>query len=115
MQTQLRHGGDLRGLVDTLDYIQGMGVKAIYLAGSPFINLPWQADGAGTWRTKLMEEADIHPGYSPVDFTLLDHHFGKIQDWRDAITEIHRRNMYVVIDNTLATVRECDCPRFDPG
>jgi alpha-1,3-glucan synthase len=24
---QLRHGGDLQGLVDSLDYIQGMGVK----------------------------------------------------------------------------------------
>lgn len=28
MSTQYRHGGDLAGLVDTLDYIQGMGVKA---------------------------------------------------------------------------------------
>ena len=25
--TQFRHGGDLAGLVDTLDYIQGMGIK----------------------------------------------------------------------------------------
>jgi alpha-1,3-glucan synthase len=24
---QLRHGGDLQGLVDSLDYIQGMGMK----------------------------------------------------------------------------------------
>lgn len=24
---QLRHGGDLQGLVDTLDYIQGLGIK----------------------------------------------------------------------------------------
>lgn len=23
----MRHGGDLQGLVDTLDYLQGMGVK----------------------------------------------------------------------------------------
>ena len=89
MQTQLRHGGDLRGLVDSLDYIQGTGAKAIYLAGSPFINLPWQADG-----------------YSPVDFTLLDYHFGTIQDWRDAITEVHRRGMYVILDNTLATMSD---------
>lgn len=25
--TQLRHGGDIQGLVDSLDYIQGMGIK----------------------------------------------------------------------------------------
>lgn len=24
---QLRHGGDIQGLIDTLDYIQGMGIK----------------------------------------------------------------------------------------
>jgi hypothetical protein len=27
METQFRHGGDLAGLVDSLDYIQGMGIK----------------------------------------------------------------------------------------
>jgi alpha-1,3-glucan synthase len=26
-ETQLRHGGDIRGLKDSLDYIQGMGIK----------------------------------------------------------------------------------------
>lgn len=26
-QTQLRHGGDMRGLQDSLDYLQGMGIK----------------------------------------------------------------------------------------
>lgn len=25
--TQLRHGGDIQGLIDSLDYIQGMGIK----------------------------------------------------------------------------------------
>jgi alpha-1,3-glucan synthase len=41
---QLRHGGDLQGLVDSLDYIQGMGIKGIYIAGSAFLNLPWGVD-----------------------------------------------------------------------
>ena len=44
MSTQLRFGGDLAGLIDSLDYIAGMGIKAIYIAGSPFINQPWGAD-----------------------------------------------------------------------
>ena len=26
-QTQLRHGGDIRGLEDSLDYLQGLGIK----------------------------------------------------------------------------------------
>lgn len=27
METQFRHGGDLTGLIDSLDYIQGIGIK----------------------------------------------------------------------------------------
>lgn len=44
MSTQLRFGGDVQGLVDSLDYIQGMGVRGLYIAGSPFLNQPWVAD-----------------------------------------------------------------------
>jgi alpha-1,3-glucan synthase len=62
LSNQFRHGGDIAGLVDALDYIQGMGIKVsrpkykrhvrmlntlkgLYIAGSPFVNLPWKADG----------------------------------------------------------------------
>ena len=101
-QTQLRHGGDIQGLLDSLDYLQGMGIRvgkpnntqaqrlirlqALYLAGSPFINVPWASDG-----------------YSPLDLSLLDHHFGNITEWQTTMDEIHRRGMYVVMDNTMAT------------
>lgn len=44
MSMFMRHGGDIAGLTDTLDYIAGMGIRGIYLVGSPFINLPWTAD-----------------------------------------------------------------------
>jgi len=87
MQTQLRHGGDLQGLIDSLDYIQGMGVKAIYVAGSPMINMPWGADQ-----------------YSPLDFSLLDMHFGNIDLWRQATEAIHSRGMYIILDNTMGTM-----------
>ncbi|TQN65173.1 Cell wall alpha-1,3-glucan synthase ags1 [Colletotrichum shisoi] len=85
--TQLRWGGDIAGLVDTLDYLQGMGIKGIYFGGSILINAPWNYDS-----------------YSPLDHTLLDMHFGNITEWREAIAEIHRRDMYVVFDNTMATL-----------
>lgn len=39
----------------------------------------------------------------PVDFSFLDPHFGTIEDWRTVIDEIHRRGMYIVLDNTMAT------------
>ncbi|KAK4185416.1 hypothetical protein QBC35DRAFT_465599 [Podospora australis] len=89
MSTQLRFGGDLEGLRDSLDYIAGMGIKAIYIAGSPFINLPWGADS-----------------YSPVDLTLLDKHFGTLKTWQDVIQEIHDRDMWVILDNTMATMSD---------
>ncbi|KOC10533.1 alpha-1,3-glucan synthase Ags1 [Aspergillus flavus AF70] len=85
--TQMRHGGDVAGLVDTLDYLQGMGIKAIYLAGTILMNQPWGSDG-----------------YSALDTTLLDQHFGDIATWRNAIDEIHKRGMYVIFDNTIATM-----------
>ncbi|KAJ5986732.1 hypothetical protein N7451_011097 [Penicillium sp. IBT 35674x] len=84
---QMRHGGDLDGLIDTLDYIHGMGFKAIYFAGTYLMNLPWAYDG-----------------YSPADTTLLDMHYGTLEDWRRTITEIHKRDMYVLVDNTLSTM-----------
>ena len=85
--TQLRHGGDVKGFQDTLDYIEGMGIKGIYLVGSPFINFPWGADA-----------------FSPLDLTLLDHHFATIDAWRECINEMHRRGMFVVFDNTMSTL-----------
>ncbi|KAF2011183.1 glycosyltransferase family 5 protein [Aaosphaeria arxii CBS 175.79] len=84
---QFRFGGDAKGLMNNLDYIQGMGIKCIYLSGTPFINMPWSSDGFGA-----------------LDFTLLDHHHGLIEDWRALITEIHARSMYVILDNTLGTM-----------
>jgi alpha-1,3-glucan synthase len=50
------------------------------------MNQPWGADG-----------------YSPLDLTVLDQHFATIATWREAIDEIHRRGMYVLMDNTMAT------------
>ncbi|OJJ32183.1 hypothetical protein ASPWEDRAFT_118157 [Aspergillus wentii DTO 134E9] len=84
---QMRHGGDVDGLVDTLDYLQGMGIKGLYLAGTVLMNQPWGADG-----------------YSALDTTLLDQHYGTLAKWREAITEIHKRGMYVIFDNTIATM-----------
>jgi alpha-1,3-glucan synthase len=43
-ETQLRFGGDLKGLVAKLDYLAGMGIKVIFISGTPFLNMLWQAD-----------------------------------------------------------------------
>ena len=76
----LPYNVDVEGLIAD-DY------QVLYLAGSPMINFAWGSDG-----------------YSPLDLTLLDRHFGDIETWRAAITEVHRRGMYVLMDNTFATM-----------
>ena len=43
-ETQLRFGGDLRGLVARLDYLYGMGIRGISISGTPWLNMLWQAD-----------------------------------------------------------------------
>ncbi|KAL7416221.1 putative alpha-1,3-glucan synthase [Mrakia frigida] len=89
LDTQLRHGGDIKGLVSdrSLDYFELLGVKVIYISGTPYLNMPWQADG-----------------YSTLDFTIFDPHWGTIQDWADAIQLIHNRGMYIVVDSTISTM-----------
>lgn len=84
---QLRHGGDLQGVVDSLDYIHGMGIRGIYIVGSLFLNRPWELDGFG-----------------PYDLTILDHHLGNVTQIRAAIQAIHDKGMYVLVENTFATM-----------
>ena len=43
-ETQLRFGGDLKGLRAKLDYLYGMGIRTIFMSGTPFLNEIWQAD-----------------------------------------------------------------------
>ena len=102
MSNQFRFGGDVVGAMNDLDYIQGLGIKvswmasvetkltdlrAIYITGTAFINMPWASDG-----------------YGPLDFTLLDRHHGNILEWRNFIDEVHSRGMYVIFDNTISTM-----------
>jgi len=45
-------------------------------------------------------------GYSPLDFSVLDPHWGTIQDWREAIDAIHARGMYFMADFTVGTMSD---------
>ncbi|KAF8843644.1 glycoside hydrolase family 13/glycosyltransferase family 5 protein [Paxillus ammoniavirescens] len=88
-ETQLRFGGDLKGLASKLDYIQGMGIKGLYLSGTIFLNMIWQADS-----------------YSPLDFSVVDPHWGTIADWQEFIDTLHARGMYIMLDFTVGTMSD---------
>ena len=83
------HGGDLRGVIDRLDYIQGLGTTAIWLA-PVFTNRPVQGIGANA-------SAGYH-GYWITDFTRVDPHFGTNDDLRRLVRLAHDRGIKIYLD-----------------
>ena len=76
------HGGDLAGLLDELDYLEDMGVTAIWMTPM-FKNNPVQGSGANV-------SAGYH-GYWITDFTQFDPHFGTNAELEALIDEAHSR------------------------
>ena len=98
------HGGDLKGLVKRLDYIQALGATALWV-GPIFKNKPVQG-GPG------QESAGYH-GYWITDFTHVDPHLGTDAEFKALVDAAHARGMKVYMDiivNHTADViqyREC--------
>jgi pullulanase-type alpha-1,6-glucosidase len=83
------HGGDLKGVLNRLDYIQGLGTTAIWLAPI-FKNRPVQGTGNDV-------SAGYH-GYWITDFTQVDPHFGTNADLKKLVAEAHRRGIKIYLD-----------------
>ena len=71
--------GDLRGMIDKLDYLQWLGVDCLWLP--PFFASPLR-DG----------------GYDVSDYTAVLPEFGDIEDFQDFLDAAHSRGMRVIID-----------------
>ncbi|WP_428269838.1 maltose alpha-D-glucosyltransferase [Haliangium sp.] len=71
--------GDFRGLVDKLDYLQDLGITAIWLL--PFYPSPLRDDGYDTADYK-----NVHPAY------------GNLRDFRRFLDEAHRRGLRVITE-----------------
>lgn len=77
-----RHGGDLKGIMDHLDYIEQLGVTAI-------------------WLTPVLENdmpGGSYHGYATTDYYRVDPRFGTNEDYRRLIAECHKRGIKVVMD-----------------
>lgn len=81
------NGGDLAGLLDKIDYIQGLGTTSIWLTPS-FKNKAVQAED---------NSAGYH-GYWITDFTQIDPHLGTNAELKALIDEAHSRGMKVYFD-----------------
>jgi len=74
--------GDLRGIIEKLDYIKDLGVDAIWI--NPFFKSPMK---------------DF--GYDVSDYLEVDPIFGKNTDLIELITQVHIRNLKIILDLPL--------------
>ncbi|RGP41239.1 Alpha-amylase [Altererythrobacter insulae] len=98
------HGGDLKGLTEKLDYIEGMGVTAIWFAPI-FENKPVQGPSGD-------ESAGYH-GYWVTDFTSIDPHFGTNDEFKAFVEAAHARGMKVYMD--IITNHTADVIQYSDG
>lgn len=79
------HGGDLKGLYQKLDYLQELGVTALWLT-PVMVNRAAQAGSCG------------YHGYWGLDFVNTDPHLGTNDDLKQLIAAAHQRNIKVFLD-----------------
>jgi glycosidase len=84
------HGGDLAGLNQKLDYLEGLGVTAIWM-GPVFKNRPVQGLGSP------FVSAGYH-GYWTEDFTRVDPHFGTNAELQGLLDAAHARDVKLFFD-----------------
>lgn len=99
------HGGDLKGVTRRLDYIEGLGATAIWLAPI-FVNKPVQGAPG--------HESAAHHGYWITDFTDVDPHFGTKADFKALVDAAHARGlkvyMDIVVNHTADVIQYRECP-----
>ena len=71
-------GGDLRGIIDKLDYIEDLGVNTIYM-------------------TPIFTAGSNHK-YDTFDYFEIDPQFGTLETLKELVEKAHTRNIKVILD-----------------
>ncbi len=77
-----RHGGDLQGMIDHLDYIASLGMTAV-------------------WSTPLLvdnEPQESYHGYACGDYYRIDPRFGTNDLYREFVAKAHEKGLKVIMD-----------------
>lgn len=74
--------GDLRGITEKMDYIESLGVGALWL--SPFYPTPY-----------------LDSGYDVADYRDVDPNYGTLEDLDELLAAAHQRGIRVVVDLVL--------------
>ncbi len=96
------HGGDLRGVIQRLPYLQSLGVTALWLN-------PWYDNNDSlNQKEKYTRENRLDPrsgdpitdyhGYGAVDFYAVDEHLGDLATLRELVDTAHRMGIRILQD-----------------
>ena len=77
-----RHGGDLKGIIDHLDYIQQMGFTAVWL--NPVLE-------------NNMTNTSYH-GYATTDYYKIDPRYGTNEQYRELSEALKKKGMKLIMD-----------------
>ncbi len=87
-QPSLRHGGDLEGIRQHLDYFNELGVTALWFTPVLENNSPDSYGG----------KVSTYHGYATTDYYRVDPRFGTNDDYRRLIDDAHQHGLKVVMD-----------------
>ena len=71
--------GDIQGIIKRLDYLQTLGIDAI-------------------WITPMYVSSQIDNGYDIADYRNIDPSYGTMADFEQLVAEAHKRNIRIVMD-----------------
>lgn len=107
------HGGDIKGLTEKLDYLDKLGVNALWITAPYEQAHGWCGGG---------DNGDFahyaYHGYYPLDYTMMDKNMGTVEEFRTFVTECHRRGIRVVMDVVMnhtgyLTLQDCQDYNLD--
>ncbi|MCV2370859.1 alpha-amylase family glycosyl hydrolase [Roseateles oligotrophus] len=74
--------GDLRGLIQRLDYLQALGIQ-------------------GIWLMPISPSADKDHGYATTDYRGVEPQYGSLADFDELMLQAHKRGIAVIIDYVI--------------
>jgi glycosidase len=83
-----RHGGDIKGILDHLDYIKAAGMTAVWTTPVLENDMPvYEANDAGAYH-----------GYAATDLYAIDKRFGTNEEFRSFVQTCHDKDLKVIMD-----------------
>lgn len=79
-----RHGGDIQGVIDHLDYIKDLGMTAVWF--TPI------------FENDMPKEYGAYHGYAATDMYRVDRRFGSNEKYLELIDKAHENGMKVIMD-----------------